>query len=572
MQTEELKTLTTQLLSKEKWDTEDLRKLLRKYTDDKGQNYSKSRLLKLVRDAELDIAPNERQRVEELLKMKPIRTSSGVAIVTVLTKPYPCPGQCIFCPNDVRMPKSYIASEPGAQRAEKNEFSPYLQTYNRLVALHKTGHDTSKIELIVLGGTWSYYPERYQIWFIKECFRAMNEFNIENEVEIIKPEPKNDEIPEESTSGKTYNELIAEIARDRGEKLIPAEESATWEQLLKEHKINETTHSRNVGLVIETRPDFITEEEVIRMRKLGATKVQIGIQNLNDKVLKMNKRVHDSARTKEAIKLLRLAGFKVHAHWMPNLYGATVQSDIEDYSKLWEPKVSPDELKIYPTSIIENTELFELYKRGQYKPYNYDQLLEVLTESMKITPLYCRLTRIIRDIPKEEIAAGNTKSNFRQIAEEELKKQGLQCQCIRCREVRGKDVGELGKPELDIYEYPSSAGTEYFISYNAGGKILGFLRLLLPNPQDASYIEELRDKAIIREVHVYGRLVGVGKESTERPQHLGLGKKLIDASEKLAKDNSFNAISVISAIGTRKYYEKRGFTIQKNELYMHKDL
>lgn len=572
MQIDEIKTLTTELLNKETWDHEDLRKLLRKYVDEKGQNYSKSRLLKLVRDTELDITPKQRQRVEELLKMKPIRTSSGVAIVTVLTKPYPCPGECIFCPNDVRMPKSYIASEPGAQRAEKNEFSPYLQTYNRLVALHKTGHDTSKIELIVLGGTWSYYPERYQIWFIKECFRAMNDFNTENEVKIIKPEPKNDEIPKESTSGKTYNELIAEIARDRGEKLIPIEESATWEELEEAHKTNETTHSRCVGLVIETRPDFITENEVIRMRRLGATKVQIGIQNLNDKVLQMNKRVHDSARTKEAIKLLRLAGFKVHAHWMPNLYGATVESDIEDYAKLWEPEVSPDELKIYPTSIIENTELFELYKRGQYKPYNYDQLLEVLTKSMVKTPKYCRLTRIIRDIPKQEIAAGNTKSNFRQIAEEKLKKQGLECQCIRCREIRGKDVAELGEPTLDIYEYPSSAGREFFISYNASGKILGFLRLLLPEPKDASYVDELKGKAIIREVHVYGKLVGVGKSSKARPQHLGLGKKMIKASEKIAVENDFDAISVISAIGTRKYYEKRGYGMEKGDLYMHKDL
>lgn len=572
IQQKQIAELSKQLLTKETWDHESLRKLLRKYTDPKGQNYSKSRLLKIFREAELNITPKEDQRVQELLKMKPVRTSSGVAIVTVLTKPYPCPGECIFCPNDVRMPKSYIASEPGAQRAEKNDFNPYLQTYNRLVALHNTGHNTTKIELIVLGGTWSYYPERYQIWFIKECFRAINEFNIKNDVEIIQPEINENELEDDQISGKTYNELIAEIARDRGEKLIPKEESATWDELNKEHKINETTHARCVGLVIETRPDFITENEVIRMRKLGATKVQIGIQNLNDKVLAMNKRLHDSARTAEAIKLLRLAGFKIHAHWMPNLYGATVESDIKDYKKLWDPAISPDELKIYPTSIIENTELFELYKRGQYKPYSYDQLLEVLTKSMLETPKYCRLTRIIRDIPKQEIMAGNTKSNFRQIAEEDLKKQGLTCNCIRCREVRSKDVESLGEPTLDVLEYKSSAGKEFFISYNASGKILGFLRLLLPEPHAASYIEELKNNAIIREVHVYGKLVGIGKSSNNRAQHLGLGKRLILKAENLAKDNNYPVISVISAIGTRKYYAKRGYDMKDDQLYMHKNL
>jgi elongator complex protein 3 len=558
--------------SLKEWDSETIRKILAKYTTKDGGHNTKSDLLAIYRRAVEQGICQKNSNIERGLQTKPIRTSSGVATVTVLTKPYPCPGQCIFCPNDVRMPKSYIASEPGAQRAEKNDFSPYLQTYNRLVALNNTGHDTSKIELIVLGGTWSYYPERYQIWFIKECFRAMNEFNPVKKPEII-------EVDEEEIEGNkiaessTYNELIAEIAKNRGEKLIPKDESATWEELEKEHKINETTHARNVGLVIETRPDFITEAEVIRMRKLGATKVQLGIQTLNDEVLMMNKRGHDSAKTAEAIKLLRQAGFKIHAHWMANLHGATVKGDIEDYAKLWATGISPDELKIYPTSIIENTELFELYRRGKYKPYSYDQLMEVLTKTMPMTPRYCRLTRIIRDIPKEEIAAGNHKSNFRQLAERELNKLGTPCECIRCREVRRDIIKSENEIKEEIIEYQSSAGKEIFISYvglNTDGedRLLGFLRLLLPS--EIGYIKELKNKAIIREVHVYGGVVSVGDDDDDKSQHLGLGKKLIEKAEEFAVDSDFNWITVISAIGTRKYYEKRGFVL--DELYMQKNI
>lgn len=575
------------LAHQEKWDSDSLRSLIRKNRREDNSLYNKSGLIEIYRKAvdEKVIKPSE--LLEQRLKMKPIRTGSGVATVTVLTKPYPCPGQCIFCPNDVRMPKSYIASEPGAQRAEKNDFSPFLQTFNRLVALKNIGHDTTKIELIVLGGTWSYYPERYQIWFIKECFRALNEFNLESTLTdaIVDIDSKiealnNDISDDKSLNSKTYNELITEIYKNRGEKLIPVEESATWDELLSQHQINENAHARCVGLVIETRPDFITEEEAIRMRKLGATKVQIGIQNLNDEVLKLNKRVHNSQRTREAITILRLAGFKIHAHWMPNLYGATPASDIEDYAKLWEPSVSPDELKIYPTSIIGGTELFELYKRGKYRPYSYDEILQVLTNTMAQTPKYCRLTRIIRDIPSQEIEAGNMISNFREIAEKELIKRGTPCNCIRCREIRQQKVTENDTLHLDIFEYKSGAGNEYLISFNIDNleedsnlyprKLLGFLRLLIPETPDTPFIDELKHTAIIREVHVYGNVVSVGENKDSHTQHLGIGTKLLIEAENLARKAGYDKISVISAIGTRKYYEKKGFTM--GELYMEKGL
>lgn len=512
------------------------------------------------------------------LRMKPTRTISGVTTVTVLTKPFPCPGKCIFCPNDVRMPKSYLSDEPGAQRAERNNFDPYLQTYNRLLAIKSIGHNTDKVELIILGGTWSYYPEEYQIWFIKECFRAINEFGVrdgreDRETENIFEEADN--VPRESKSGRmrSYNEIIDEVEKNNGKDLISESEMSTWEELFTQHKINETSQSRCVGLVIETRPDWINEEEIIKIRKLGATKVQIGIQSMQDSVMQANMRGHGVKETIESIRLLRLGGFKIHAHWMPNLYGSTVDKDIEDYDRLWEKDVRPDELKIYPTSIIENTDLYYLYKQGKYRPYSYDELLKVLKTTLPKTPRYCRLTRIIRDIPSTDIVAGNKLTNFRQIAEEAIVKDGERCQCIRCREVKAKEV-TMDDLELEIIKYDSSVGVEYFISYKTkiGDNICGFLRLAIHNKDLSAknFVKELQNKAVIREVHVYGQVVGIGKQQEGRSQHLGLGTLMMEEAKKIAKDEGYNSISVISAIGTREYYRKKGF--KDDGLYMSQEI
>jgi len=472
------------------------------------------------------------------------------------------------------MPKSYLADEPGAQRAERNNFDPYLQTYNRLLALKNIGHNTGKVELIILGGTWSYYPEEYQIWFVKECFRAMNDFGIQDNREEV--ETKNifeeaDKTPRKTDSGRirSYNEIIDEVEKNEGKDLLTESQLSTWEELYSEQKNNETALSRCVGLVIETRPDWITESEVIKIRKLGATKVQIGIQSLQDGVMLANMRGHGVKETVEAIRLLRLGGFKIHAHWMPNLYGSTVENDIEDYSRLWEEEIRPDELKIYPTSIIANTELFELYKRGKYKPYTYDELLEVLTKTMPTTPRYCRLTRIVRDIPSNDIMAGNKLTNFRQIAEKEIEAIGGRCQCIRCREIRNQAVNWKDLTQ-EVIEYKSSVGKEYFISYKtiADDKICGFLRLAIPDHEvsNGNFIAELQNKSIIREVHVYGQVVGIGSKSNGRSQHLGLGTMLMEKAKEISKEHGYDNISVISAIGTREYYRKKGFT--EEGLYM----
>ncbi|MEI7603943.1 MAG: tRNA uridine(34) 5-carboxymethylaminomethyl modification radical SAM/GNAT enzyme Elp3 [bacterium] len=557
---EQLKSILNEIEGEKVWIERSLRPILVKYPKDGNGLFSNDQLVAGYQLLVSEGTILQNSLVEERIKMKPTRTISGVATVTVLTKPFPCPGKCIFCPNDVRMPKSYLRDEPGAQRAEKNRFDPYMQTYNRLLALQKTGHNIEKIELIVLGGTWSFYPEDYQIWFIKRCFEAMNDFDANNGYakEFTGEEPAI-EPGYDNLKAVNYNLEISKIKNNS------EFEKTGWKDLFSQHKINETAYCKCVGLVVETRPDYINEAEVICIRKLGATKVQIGIQSLNDEILVLNKRGHDVDTTKNAIRLLRLAGFKIHAHWMPNLYGSDVKKDIIDYMKLWSEDFSPDELKIYPTSIIANTELYERYLEGVYQPYSYDELLEVLVNTIPLTPRYCRLTRIIRDIPSTDIIAGNMKTNFRQIAEEEITKKGGKCQCIRCREIKGKIV-TFEDLELEVSQYETNIGLQYFISFKTktDDNIAGFLRLSLPKVEN--YIDELKGKAMIREIHVYGQVVGIGKEFDGKSQHIGLGTKLIEIAKQIALENKYQELSVISAIGTRGYYRKKGFVA--DGLYM----
>ncbi len=514
------------------WRENSLQGILKRFPKDGKGLYRHDELVEayrvLVNDGEITLNKD----IEERIRMKPVRTQSGVATVTVLMKPFGCPGNCIFCPNDPSMPKSYIASEPGAQRAFKNDFDPFYQTYNRIKALQNIGHNTDKVELIILGGTCSFYPESYIIWFVKRCFDAMNSFG--------------------DSSFEKNEEGINDIS---------------WEQLLEVQKYNETTVCRNVGLVLETRPDYITPEEVIRLRKLGATKIQIGIQSLDDKILELNRRGHSTTETKKAFELLRLAGFKIHAHWMPNLYGSSVEKDILDFNMLWNKEYSPDELKIYPTSIISNTLLEKYYREGKYKPYSKDELMNLFVNILPNTPRYTRLTRIVRDIPSNEIVDGNKSTNFREIAEREIKRLGLSIQDIRSREIKDERV-TWEDLELEILNYHTTVSDEYFISYKTktSDKICSFLRLSLPLKD--SYIDEINGHAIIREVHVYGSLVNIGDESSGESQHLGLGKKMIEKAQEISKDEGFKKISVITAIGTKQYYKKRGFN--ETGMYMSK--
>ena len=530
------------------------------------------------------------------LRRKPVRTLSGVTPLTVLTKPFPCPGTCIFCPNDIRMPKSYLADEPGAQRAEKNAFDPYLQAYMRLQTYHNLGHSTDKIEIIILGGTWSFYPETYQIWFVKRILDALHDFGagIDRRSDVrdalrqksmFAGEPVSNVTIQGASMAVSYNQTVQEIYaeemyRSRGmadeiasgqRRRSIVDEYAAWTELEAAQRENETAASRAVGLVIETRPDHISEAEVLRVRRLGCTKVQIGFQSLNDRVLALNKRGHDVAATRRAVKLLRKAGFKIHAHWMPNLYGSSPGDDLADYKRLFgDPEFRPDELKIYPCSLIESAELMQQYEAGEWRPYSHEELLELLVDCFKGTPEYCRLTRVIRDIPGTDIVDGNKVTNFRQLVERELEKRGECSVDIRAREIGVKPVNDAAL-RLDRQSYASSVGEEIFLQLiTIDRDIAGFLRLSLPDAKEEPLTAELRGAAMIREVHVYGLALAIGSEQAGRAQHVGLGRRLIDAAAEIAAARGYRRLAVISSIGTREYYRKRGF--HDGQLYQFRDL
>ena len=475
-----------------------------------------------------EISPDE--DIENLLKMKPTRTISGVAPVAVLTRPHPCTGTCIFCPDlPGIMPTSYLPNEPGARRAAQLDFDPYRQTERRIHALMNIGHTTDKIELIILGGTWSRYPEEYQEWFIKRCFDGMNN-----------------------------------------------DASSTIEEA---QRLNEVAASRNVGLVIETRPDCITPREVARLRRYGVTKVQMGIQSLDDRILEKNRRGHGVKEIRDAFRLLRAGGFKIHVHWMPNLLGATAESDLEDFARIWnDPAYRPDEMKLYPCMVVEGSDLYDLWKQGVYRSYSTETLIELLARCKEQVPAYCRITRVMRDIPSSDIVAGCTFSNLRQMVRDHMTKRGATCRCIRCREVRTEPVDQ-GSLVFRTIRYDTDGTEERFIaaeehevrSGRSSPLLAGFLRLSFPTEREKSLlsiIPELRDVAMIREIHVYGPSLALGSHEGGRAQHIGLGSELLKRAERVARASGYRRIAVISAIGTREYYRKRGYV--DGEYYLHK--
>lgn len=479
------------------------------------------------------------QALLERIRMKPVRTLSGVTTVTVLTKPYPCPGKCIFCPTDVRMPKSYLPDEPGAMRALEHDFDPYTQVRSRIAALENLGHPTDKIELLILGGTWSAYRRDYQEWFVKRCFDAMNGT----------PRP------------------LGEGRGGEGE-FPPSEQRCGPGDLLAAQILNETSPHRNVGLVIETRPDEITPDELHWLRQLGVTKVQMGAQSLDDRILDMNKRGHSVEQTRQAVALLRAAGFKIVLHWMPNLHGATPASDRIDFSRLWQG-FCPDEIKIYPNQLLANAELYEVWQRGEFQPYTTQELIELIADIKPVVPRYCRINRVIRDIPSTNVVAGNKRTSLRMDVQVEMQRRGTKCSCIRCREIRGTVV-QPDTLRLDDLVYAAETAEEHFISYvTPDDRLAGFIRLSLPGTGSPEVgMADLQGAALIREVHVYGQSLPVGAEPSGAAQHSGLGTKLLQKAEELAAAHGFHRLAVISAIGTRKYYLERGF--ERGELYLLK--
>lgn len=535
-----------------------------------------------------NVTPELEERFIRSVRMKPRRTASGVATITVITRPHTCSSNCIYCPCDLRMPKSYLANEPACQRAELTFFDPYVQVAARLQALHQMGHSTDKVELIVLGGTWSDYPESYQYWFIKELFRALNEwpnspshiqerlnwytsFGLQNSEEAVSSFVAEQQAAVFDDTA-TYNQAFHKLydTSQPHQNAWPQMQS-TYDELVKQQHVNETAAARVVGLVIETRPDTITPDNLRMFRQLGCTKIQIGIQSTRQKILDANQRQMSVAQIKRAFSLIRLYGFKIHSHLMVNLLGATPEADKQDFKTfVTDPGFLPDEIKLYPCALVSGTQLVQKYREGAWQPYAKDELVDVLVQDVLATPSYVRISRMIRDISATDILVGNKHTNLRQMVEQELaaKDVASRVQEIRFREINQQQVS-AAELTLQDFVYTTAVSDEHFLQWvTADNKIAGFCRLSLPHwdkliagacDVTANELLVQPGQAMIRELHVYGQALSLGSEGMSA-QHQGLGQKLLAKASSIAAEAGYTSLNVISSIGTRAYYRAQGFT------------
>lgn len=440
------------------------------------------------------------------------RTLSGVAPIAVMMKPYPCPhGKCIYCPS-VNAPNSYTESSAPVLRARRHNYDPYKQVMARLKTYKLMGHDTSKCELIIMGGTYFGYPQEYRKKFVKSCFDALN--------------------------GKVSSSMK------------------------EAHKLNEKAKHRCVALCIETRPDYCGEKEINELLEIGCTRVELGVQSLDEKVLKKVKRGHGVGEVIRATQLLKDSAFKVHYHFMPGLF-STPERDLKMFKEIFEKQeFRPDGIKIYPTIVVQGTELEKMWKRGEFTPYDDEEVIEVLIKLKEIVPKWVRISRVMRAIPKKYIVAGATRSDIRYLVKLRMKEEGKRCKCIRCREAgyRAREGAKVEKVEFLREEYEASNGKEIFLSFEdeKNDVLIGILRLRIPF---APFRKEItKNTALVRELHVYGKEVGIGKKDSEAFQHKGYGKRLLEEAEKIAK-NEFGCdkILVIAGVGVREYFYKLGY-------------
>jgi elongator complex protein 3 len=479
-------------------------------------------ILALYRDLVSSGSEIFNEETELLLRKIKTKSNSGVAVVSLLTKPFPCPGRCTYCPTEVSMPKSYLSKEPAAARALSNDFDPRKQIFARLQSLITNGHSVEKVEMIIIGGTWSFYHPAYQEYVVSECFRACNDFSLNGEHKESEKKP------------------IAKLQKE-----------------------NETAACRMIGLSIETRPDYITPIEIRRLRDFGVTKVEIGVQHLDDDILKLTKRDMKAADIAKATERLRDAGFKIVYHMMPNLPGSNPEKDIDVFRELFSEGSGyhPDMLKIYPCMVLEHSELFETWKAGGFRPYTDEELMHVLRGAKKSVPPYVRILRVIRDIPASYVRAGSKISNMRQWLQEDQKKFGWRCKCIRCREVREREV-RFEDFELRRIVYRTISGTEIFLSFEKKDDevLASFVRIRLPDKNKEPVLSVLKNSALVRELHTYGRLAKIGAIG-EQSQHVGFGRRLMEEAEKIARDAGYKKLAVISGVGVRRYYQKLGYSL-----------
>jgi elongator complex protein 3 len=462
--------------------------------------------------------PAERERLKMLVR-KPTRTLSGVAVIAAMTSPARCPhGTCVPCPGGVShiSPQSYTGREPAALRAAQHSYDPYNQVNARLGQLEEIGHPLDKAELIIMGGTMTSRPLGYQHWFVKRCLQSMNDY------------PSKEPSPQK------------------------------WQSFQEAALINESSAVRNIGTTFETRPDWCGPREIQGMLNLGATKVELGVQSTRDDLLENMRRGHTVADTVLANSALREAGLKVGFHMMPGLPGSTPQSDLAVFQELFQDeRFRPDYLKIYPTLVVEGTELYRRYLSGDYMPLGDEEAAELVSQIKEMLPGYVRLQRVQRDIPAQLIVAGVKKSNLRQLALSRLKARGGRCRCIRCREAGLRGILEADV-ELRHEVYLACGAEEHFFSFEEVDETLvGFLRL------------RLGACARVRELHIYGPMVPLGTRKSGW-QHRGWGAKLVEAAEDKSRELGYRTLNITSGIGARGYYRRLGYTLQ--DPYMIKEL
>ncbi len=466
----------------------------------------------------------------DLLKVVKIRSLSGIIPLSVFTMPKnSCPYHCIYCPTAEGAPKSYFPDEAAVLRASRHNYDPFHQTLDRLIQFYLSGHPIDKVDLIIQGGTFSFYDKKYREWFVKRVFDCCNS-----------------DIEELIIKGRTT--MINSRNLDQAK------------------KINERAKSRIVGITIETRPDFISKEEIRFLRSLGVTRVELGVQHPDDKIYQKILRGHTVKDVTLATELLKDAGFKITYHLMPGLPGSNFKKDLQMLKTIFQNKdFKPDAIKFYPTQVVKHSQLEEWYKKGLYQPINTEYLYQLTKEFKKnIVPPWVRINRLVRDLTKNDLVYESFPSNFRQIIEKKLKEEKIFCHCIRCREIRNKKV--IGQVKINIIEYDSSGGKEFFIeAVDEKYQLLGFLRLRIPSfilTKKRFFIDSLNDSAIIRELHIYGQATPLSKKG--EIQHRGLGKKLIAKAEETAKKFNLQKIAVISGVGVRDYYRQLGFTDDEN--------
>ncbi len=548
-----------EIIKKEKPSKEKLNKI-------KIRLCNKYRLGRIPTDIEILINAKKEDHLK--LVTKPTRTLSGVAVIAIMTSPKKCPhGKCIYCPGGVdsyfgSVPQSYTGKEPATMRAIRNKYDPYLQIFNRLEQYILLGHVPEKIEVIIMGGTFPSFEKRYQENFIKFSYKALNDFSkmfFKNNVFLIDKFKKFFELPGEVASKTRVSKIHKKLLKLKGKC-----------SLENEQKKNESAKIRCVGLTIETRPDYGFLKEGNEMLKLGCTRVELGIQTTDNKILKKIERGHTVEDSITSTRILKDLGFKINYHVMPALPGS--KNDLKMLKGLFSNQnFKPDMLKIYPCMVMKGTKLYELWKKGKYKAITTKKAAKLIVKFKRYVPEYVRIMRVQRDIPTYATEAGVDRTNLRQYISEILKKENIKCRCIRCREIgiaSKKRKIKIEKIELKILSYEASNGQEFFISavYPKQDLLLGFCRLRFPSK--ALKKEITKDSVLIRELHVYGELTQIGKRGSI--QHKGLGKKLLREAENISKKNNKKKIVVISGIGVRSYYKKLGY--KREGPYMVKKL